>query len=389
MNQCSEVGPVYLQQLPNSGDDAGPCVFNNALSQQHEEMAGQSIETAHVVSSLRADDAISAEWVSASKLRRQRRQKAQVKTMFEKGGGYDNAWPKWWSAAIVSPIHSPISPEHGLPVEHREELEAMIKAGGQDLQQALQFLRGSVWRLSQDANACWVVQLALETIGRPDAASLVTELHGHVFHAMKCPHANYVIQKAVEKMVPVDCAFIASELLGQAMFTACHRFGCRIFCRLIEHCAANVETASLIGELLSQVGDLSRDRFGHYVAMSILEHGSTAQKHEMVRALQDDGDLLRLARHRNGRHVVELALIHCSLEDRRCLANELLKRPRSVTVLSQSKYARSIMKALGKLGEEYAQLITQHLQADVHHLQQTKFGGSMLSHFGVGYRDMI
>ena len=68
-------------------------------------------------------------------------------------------------------------------------------------------------------------------------------------------HLGFFSPKPVRKIVtqltwPKGASFIAEELKCSASDLARHRFGCRIFCRLIEFHAPQVETQELVEEIL-------------------------------------------------------------------------------------------------------------------------------------------
>merc|ERR1712242_555072 len=101
----------------------------------------------------------------------------------------------------------------------------------------------------------------------------------------------------VEVLPMSQVSFVPEELRGMGLEVARHRYGCRIFCRLLEHSADHPEPAALIEEVLQDAIGLCRHSFGHYVVQSILEHGTTEQKQHIVDALSDD--FLRSVQDRN------------------------------------------------------------------------------------------
>merc|ERR1719450_712657 len=107
-------------------------------------------------------------------------------------------------------------------------------------------MRDQVVELSFDATGCRLVQQAMQVAGKDEISSIVGELHGFVTRAMQSPHGNYVIQKVVESLPPAMSRFIAEEILGVAGAMARHRYGCRVLCRLFEHCADDAAVAALV-----------------------------------------------------------------------------------------------------------------------------------------------
>lgn len=225
---------------------------------------------------------------------------------------------------------------------------------------AMSEISGMVWPWSRDANGCRVVQLAMEKASNCTAKDLAAELHGHVREAAVSPHANYVIQKVITQLSPATSAFIAKELLGNAARFVRHRFGCRIICRLLEHCSSQEGTRRLIEEVLedpSEALDLCRHNFGHHVVQSILEHGDGKYKAQIAEVLLHD--VLANASHRSASHVVESALSHCSDTDQLALLQRL-SHPSMVAELAQVRY-----------GFYVARTVIQRPEVDVERLAQS------------------
>ncbi|CAE7236823.1 pum2, partial [Symbiodinium sp. CCMP2456] len=235
-----------------------------------------------------------------------------------------------------------------LSKERCDDLRQQLQAGHEGLALAMSEISDKVWPLSRDANGCRVVQLAMEKASNGVAKDLAAELHGHVREAAVSPHANYVVQKVITQLSPATSAFIGEELLGNAARFARHRFGCRIICRLLEHCSSQEGTLRLIDEVLedpAEALDLCRHNFGHHVnvVQSILEHGDVRYKELIAEVLRHD--LLANASHRSASYVVESALSHCSEKDQQALLQQL-SHPNMVAELAQARYGFYVAKTL-------------------------------------------
>ena len=117
------------------------------------------------------------------------------------------------------------------------QLMQWLEAGGDAQMEAIVAVRGFVSRLAFESIGCRVIQLAMELAEPSVAIELVSEMRGHVRDAIASPHGNYVIQKIIEAMPVGEFSFIAEELQGVGASVARHRYGCRIFCRLLENSA--------------------------------------------------------------------------------------------------------------------------------------------------------
>lgn len=202
------------------------------------------------------------------------------------------------------------------------ELLQSLEAGGDAQTEALAAIRGFVPRLSFESAGCRAVQLAMEVADTGIAAELVMELHGHVQDLISSPHGNYVIQKAIEVMPSGQFSFIAAELHGVSATVARHRYGCRIFCRLLEHSVEDFTTVTLVDELLAEPGDICRHTFGHHVAQSILENGRPTQKRSIVAALCHDA--YRNKWNHSASFLFEKVLTRCPAEDQEVIVTGLL-----------------------------------------------------------------
>merc|ERR1712176_400706 len=105
-------------------------------------------------------------------------------------------------------------------------------------------------------------QLAIEEAQGADQALLVSAMHGHVREAVRSMYANYVLQKIVEVMPHRTIGFIMQELLGGGREVARHPFGCRIFCRLLEHASLDAHLCALLDEVLADASALCKHAYG-------------------------------------------------------------------------------------------------------------------------------
>merc|ERR1719284_2248858 len=99
--------------------------------------------------------------------------------------------------------------------------------------------------------------------------------------------------------------FISAELADVALDVARHQYGCRVFCRLMEHHSSQ-DNAGYTGRLFDTVlGDTSAlclHCYGHHVIETALEHGTGNQKHCIAVALRENP--VRFAHSRFGSFVL-------------------------------------------------------------------------------------
>jgi len=236
-----------------------------------------------------------------------------------------------------------------------------------------------VRRLAFHAAGCRAVQLALEVVDRRTAAQLATALRGSVAEAIKSPHANYVLQKIIKVLAPQEFPFVIEELAHASLDLARHEYGCRIYCRLLEHCATEKATAHLMDEVLLETEELLRHTYGHHVVECALEHGLPHQQRQIVATLRRD--LMRFSRNRSAAHVVEKALLYGNQDDRQSLALDLLSHsPEEIAGLARSQFGSMVVRALLRLSGQITELAQQHLRTDAAQtqLKGTKLGRRLL-----------
>lgn len=232
------------------------------------------------------------------------------------------------------------------------ELSALLEAGGDDREAALDVIKGRVVALSFNAFGCRVVQLAISVCDRHASAVLVHELRGHVCACVGSPSANYVIQKIVEMMPASVVEFISEELVGIGGKTARHRFGCRILCRILEHNSSEATsdvhgfTQRLIDELLDIVADLCVERYGHHVVESAIEHGNVKQQHQIASVLNTE--LLRYSKNRYGSHVVRKALLLCPRDDQQEMLGVLAAQD-NISILAGHHFGSFVLRVLPRI----------------------------------------
>lgn len=229
-------------------------------------------------------------------------------------------------------------------------------------QATLQWVSGSFWLLAFDKQGCRLVQKALD-VGTPAyQLQLLENLQGYVCSAVESPHANYVLQKFIQIVPPENIQFIVTEVQDNALYIACHRFGCRILQRLLEHCKAS-QTESLINRILADATSLCRHQYGNFILQHILQYGSPSQRSavaDMVLA-----DIIRLSKHRLASHIVSCALVHCSRKDVQRLTHAVLCDEAQLYNLSRREYGSFVVREVhraARLLESHGVLMNEDMQ---------------------------
>jgi hypothetical protein len=281
----------------------------------------------------------------------------------------------------ASPCNGP--PASCLDAGMLSELQLKLsECGREGVEDALAAIRGKVWSLSCDPMGCRLVQLALERADQKEASDLVVELHGHVQEAATSPHANYVIQKVVSQLTFNAASFVAEELAGSCARLSKHRFGCRIFCRLLEFFSTESLTLQLVEELLAfgETEELCYHSFAHHVMQKVVEHGIPQHREQVVAALFTDS--LACAQHKSASYLVESALRYSRQEDKRVLLGQLSQSD-TIADLAISKSGCHVVRALMEAEEIDTQAVLHTIRQIMPQLQETKHGQQLLADLGV------
>jgi len=236
-----------------------------------------------------------------------------------------------------------------------------LEVGGSARRAALEGISGHVRALSFDSAGCHVVQQAMKVSGADVATGLAKELEGSGKDAAYSPYANYVLQRIVEALPHSSTSFVAEELLGVAANVSQHRFGCRILCRLFEHCAKSIAALSIADELMTDILALSRHEYGHYVLQALVEHGSAGHRRAIAQAFV--GDLAFHVEDGSTSYVLESIFMHCAEHEQRELLVALLRGGPHVLDAFTCKVAGiRVLRALVKSqGAQNPQLLTKLL----------------------------
>jgi len=221
-----------------------------------------------------------------------------------------------------------------------------------DLHALLVELKGNVWEASTHKDGCHVVQLAMTHCKTKDWPVLLEELHGKVWEAVEHPQANFVLQTIIEAANRHLCRFIIDECLDKAVDLAKHRYGCRILCRISEHCLGEDNAMLLIQRVLEDpqvVASLCCHNFGHHVVQQIMEKGSP--EHRKIIADVLSTDLIKMAQSRHASYIIEAAFDFCEEGDKKKLRDMLLQG-RCIIDLAKHQFGGFVVKKLAGKEEE-------------------------------------
>merc|ERR1712187_160351 len=212
-----------------------------------------------------------------------------------------------------------------------------------------------------DSAGCRVVQLAMKVASADVATGLAGELEGCVKDAVYSPYANHVLQRIIEALPHSSTSFIAEEVLGVAANVSQHRFGCRILCRLFEHCAKSIAALAVADELMTDILALSRHEYGHYVLQALVEHGSSGHQRAIAQAFA--GDLAFHVEDGSTSYVLESIFMHCAEREQQELLFAFLRGgPHVLNAFTCKVAGVRVLRALVKSqGAQNPQLLTKLL----------------------------
>lgn len=155
-----------------------------------------------------------------------------------------------------------------------------------------------------------------------------------------------------------------------------HRFGCRVMCRILEHTGGEFQmqlnTKTMVNEVLKDAFELLSHNFGHHVIESIFEHGMSEHKHQIALALHSN--LAAYVCDRHGSYVIEKALERCSAEDQKMLTNSLLSNADNLAWIAEDQSGFHVVKALLAHTEETRHATLAMLQPSFERLYMSQNG---------------
>jgi len=242
------------------------------------------------------------------------------------------------------------------------------------------WLQPAVLDLALSANGTRVIQKALELSGRETQIKLSHCLHGRVRQLLDSHHGNHVLQKSIVVMPPHAVQFIFHELSfyrGGWAGVACHRFGCRVVERLLEHCDAEL-TAPIVEAVVADIDSLSKDPFANYVVQHILEY-VPLHRSQVVHAIIQVG-VPALAHNRVASNIVERAFQHGDVKNQHALAEAILATPHAIVDMACSRYGSfTVRRMLEALQGTLRYTALQQLGEAIPRLQGTKPGRPVAS----------
>jgi len=255
-------------------------------------------------------------------------------------------------------------------------VEDLLETSSQAKREAIiTWMQPSVLDLALSANGTRVIQKALEMSGGEAQIKMSYCFHGRVRQLLDSHHGNHVLQKSIVMMPPHAIQFILHELSwfrGGWAGVACHRFGCRVVERLLEHCGAEL-TAPIVAAVVAEIDSLSRHPFANYVVQHILEY-TPAHRAQVVHALIQVG-VPMLAQHRVSSNVVEKGFEHSDTENQQALAEAILSTPQAIIEMACSRYGTfTVRRMLDALQGTLRYMALQQLGEAVPRLRASKYG---------------
>mmetsp|Transcript_136268 Transcript_136268/g.339807 ORF Transcript_136268/g.339807 Transcript_136268/m.339807 type:complete len:430 (+) Transcript_136268:52-1341(+) len=207
---------------------------------------------------------------------------------------------------------------------------------------------GHVWTGARDPSGSLLLQAVWEgPLSSEDQKAFIAEFRGHVAEGLRCPNANYLLQKVISSCDHDLLWPIINEITGKGhrsvAHVACHKYGCRIIQRLIEHCPGE-QMRSLVEILFEEFLDISRHAYGNFVVQNLLQHLAQDQRSRLVELVEKH--VLELASHQHGCAVLGAALEHGDLADKCRLAEMVLEDSDQVSFMAGTKHGRSIITNL-------------------------------------------
>lgn len=244
-------------------------------------------------------------------------------------------------AALPMREHSDVGEDPKVCKEFEDLLDREV-----DRPAAIDWIADRAVTLAFAKHGCRVVQKAIDVAGAPERERIALKLQPHVMELCESLHGNHVLAKLVEVLPPTGSAvgFVVEKLRGCEVKTAKHRFGCRIWERLIEHCADDSQMRVALDAIVTEAAILCRHPYGNFVVQHLLEHGSPERKTALLALLLPELPLL--ASHRTAAHVVQKALVFTGEAGERAIVLRLLggEPPHSLEEVACTRYGSFVVE---------------------------------------------
>lgn len=278
----------------------------------------------------------------------------------------------------MPPLFEPGMPKWSIPFDLEYCIQMVLKLKGARRQQchaaveALEELSRVFASLAFDAKGCRVAQEALAVADLYAMVKLASQLRGHVVEAIESPYANHVVQKVIEVLPPEKASFVVNELIGSGMSVAQHRFGVRIFCRLVEHPCDMVE--DLMAEVTQDLAQLCCHKYGSYLVQHFIEYDYLNRGRQALVILVDNPKYF--ASSWSGCGLISFALPFLNATQRLFLLERFLDDTNALLKLACSSMGQNLVSTLLKLPE------SGNMRSSLHHagaaLQTSRHGRRVL-----------
>jgi len=289
--------------------------------------------------------------------------------------------PRWPAAQTPVNVHRACVGNEASAPSQQVLMQRLQKDAATLEQSRAALIAKSALKLSRDHEGCRLVQQALEEAETDEARSaLVETLRGHVWEVAMCPHANHVLQKYIVTMKPAACQFIVDELTRQGPGNTCklarHKFGYRVFQRLLEHLMPQ-QTVQLIDWLMTECVSLSMHRFGNYVMQHILEYGTDAQKEQVIAGLVPQ--IGKLCMNNDACMVLDAALVKADEDIQDVLVQAILGSDGAIGAMAHTRRGHVVVLSLLELvGGEFLEGAKRQLAKQAPSLRKNRFGRAVL-----------
>lgn len=223
---------------------------------------------------------------------------------------------------------------------------------------------------------------ALSVANRADVLSAAAAFRGHVRRAARCPYAHVVLEQFLYRLGTEDSAFLVDELRGDdGALLALEGPGSSVLCQLLRFAAGSPVTEELVTcALAADATTLCHHKFGHKVALAVLEHGRGRHRGAVAAALC--GGASRSARHRFAAQVVAEALLQCDVASSLALANAVVGRGSTIVGLACHCFGVQVVRALLQ-NSMTSPAVLQELHRSQKKLAKDKFGADLLAELGI------
>jgi len=274
--------------------------------------------------------------------------------------------------------------------------QALLEFGSPDIKIRLMdaFYEIGIGTICLNSYGCRVIQKALRCLEPEGVYRLVDSFQ--IVRFVHDPNGNHVIQRCIQVLSTFSrrkngdpiatekLQFVIDAIIEEILPFSCHRYGCRVVQRSIEHSAKAQKNAVL--EAITLVNSkLINDQYGNYVLQKLIVCGEEHHLDTVLNTIiNEEGvpSLFELAKQKYSSNVVEGLIVGVKTHHRAKFFAKMLENPDGIIDLAKHPIANYVVsKSIGNAEGDQKQEFFDIISARRHELVSFPYAKYVLQSF--------